>query len=63
MSSCAQNQSNQDEDSAGPGAGHGSAGDHMDVMDHSGASHFLQVTDSFYPLVNREPFLVSSLLS
>ena len=40
MSACAQNAQNQDED----GAGSAPAGppDHMDVMDHSGASHFLQ---------------------
>ena len=42
MSTCAQNQSNQDEEGgAGSGAGAGPP-DHADVMDHSGANHFLQ---------------------
>jgi hypothetical protein len=44
MSSCAQNQSNQDEDgggTSGPSAGASSGPpEHVDVMD--GASHFLQ---------------------
>lgn len=44
MSSCAQNQANQDDDSEGSRVASGAGADHMEVMDHSGASHFLQVS-------------------